>query len=105
MLQVGAVSTPTANVAQSLEHATQENKTELLVALLSEEMAASEHGGAPMTLTVVFVERKNKCDEVAAALNEEGIPAVALHGGLGQVTREAGLDVLFPQVHCLLPLS
>ena len=72
-------------MSQSLENAGDGNKTELLVALLSEEMAAGEHGGAPMPLTVVFVERKTKCDEVAAALNEEGIPAVALHGGLGQV--------------------
>ena len=77
-------------MSQSLENAGDGNKTELLVALLSEEMAAGEHGGAPMPLTVVFVERKTKCDEVAAALNEEGIPAVALHGGLGQVGRWVG---------------
>ena len=84
-VKVGAVSTPTANVSQSLENANDGNKTALLVALLGEEMMAGQSGGAPMPLTVVFVERKNKCDEVAAALNEEGIPAVALHGGLGQV--------------------
>jgi len=84
-VKVGAVSTPTANVSQSLENASDSNKTELLVALLGEEMAADQNGGAPMPLTVVFVERKTKCDEVAAALNADGIPAVALHGGLGQV--------------------
>jgi hypothetical protein len=38
-----------------------------------------------MPLTIVFVERKNRCNEVAAALQEEGIPAAALHGGLSQV--------------------
>ncbi|GAX84739.1 hypothetical protein CEUSTIGMA_g12161.t1 [Chlamydomonas eustigma] len=90
-VKVGSVSTPTANVSQSLEHASENNKMELLVALLSEEMSASEAGGVPMPLTVVFVERKTKCDEVAAALNEEGIPAVALHGGLGQREREDAL--------------
>lgn len=41
-----------------------------------------------MPLTIVFVERKNRCNEVAAALQAEGIPAAALHGGLSQVRRE-----------------
>lgn len=44
-----------------------------------------------MPLTVVFVERKTRCDEVAAALCQEDIPAVALHGGLAQGEREAAL--------------
>lgn len=90
-VKVGAVSTPTANVAQTLEHANDGTKLDLLGALLGEEMHASESGGPPMPLTVVFVERKTRCDEVAAALNEEGIPAVALHGGLGQNERENAL--------------
>jgi len=38
-----------------------------------------------MPLTIVFVERKNRCSEVAHALQDEGIPAAALHGGLSQV--------------------
>jgi superfamily II DNA/RNA helicase len=38
-----------------------------------------------MPLTIVFVERKNRCDEVAQALAAEGVPAAALHGGLSQV--------------------
>jgi ATP-dependent RNA helicase DDX5/DBP2 len=44
-----------------------------------------------MPLTIVFVERKSKCDEVAAALQSEGVPAVALHGGLDQWQRESAL--------------
>jgi ATP-dependent RNA helicase DDX5/DBP2 len=40
-----------------------------------------------MPLTIVFVERKNRCNEVAHALSTEGIPAAALHGGLSQVRR------------------
>ena len=44
-----------------------------------------------MPLTIVFVERKAKCDEVADALRQEGIPAMALHGGLGQSERETAL--------------
>jgi ATP-dependent RNA helicase DDX5/DBP2 len=53
--------------------------------MLAEEVAVAESGGPPMPLTVVFVERKAKCDDVAAALCQERIPAAALHGGLGQV--------------------
>lgn len=92
-VKIGAVSTPTANVAQTLERANGDNaKLELLVAILGEEVAAGEReGGTPMPLTVVFVERKTRCDEVAAALKQEGIPAVALHGGLGQGEREQAL--------------
>lgn len=90
-VKVGTVSTPTANVAQSIEHCLEPGKLELLCALLGEEMAAQASGGPPMPLTVVFVERKTKCDEVAAALCADGILAVALHGGLGQNEREAAL--------------
>jgi hypothetical protein len=50
----------------------------------------SKSGGPPMPLTVVFVERKTRCDEVAEALRQEGIPAVALHGGLSQVSSGRG---------------
>lgn len=56
-----------------------------------EEMQQSSSGGPPMTLTIVFVERKSKCDEVAEALNAEGVPSAALHGGLTQWEREAAL--------------
>ncbi|GFH19210.1 uncharacterized protein HaLaN_16122 [Haematococcus lacustris] len=85
-VKVGAVSTPTANVAQSLESCPDvKAKMELLIGLLSKEMELANSGGPPMCLTVVFVERKIRCDEVAEALRYEDIPAVALHGGLTQV--------------------
>lgn len=50
-----------------------------------EEMEQSSHGGPEMPLTIVFVERKTRCDEVAAGLSAEGVAALALHGGLSQV--------------------
>ncbi|KAF5840158.1 P-loop containing nucleoside triphosphate hydrolase protein [Dunaliella salina] len=66
-VKVGAVSTPTANVAQTLEKCDGDaNKLDLL--------------------------RKAKCDDVAAALCQERIPAAALHGGLGQSERECALS-------------
>jgi len=51
---------------------------------------ASKEGSPPMPLTIVFVERKNRCNEVAQALADEGVPAVALHGGLTQVGGDWG---------------
>lgn len=51
---------------------------------------AEKAGGAPMPLTIVFVERKARCDEVAEALRQDNIPAAALHGGLGQVRLRRG---------------
>jgi len=90
-IKVGAVSTPTANVAQSIEACPDAQKPQLLVDLLSEELAAETSGGAPMPLTVVFVERKTRCDEVAQLLGEAGISALPLHGGLSQGEREAAI--------------
>jgi superfamily II helicase len=46
-----------------------------------------------MPLTIVFVERKNRCNEVAQSLQDEGIPAAALHGGLSQVRLEQALVI------------
>ncbi len=61
------VSVPTANVAQTLERAEEKQKAELLVALLQEEMEQATRGGPEMPLTIVFVERKTRCDEVRDA--------------------------------------
>lgn len=46
---------------------------------------AQREGGPPMPLTIVFVERKSRCNDVAEVLQGEGVPAVPLHGGLTQV--------------------
>lgn len=90
-IKVGAVSTPTANVSQHIERCNEQNKVELLAALLHEEMSVAEKSGAPMPLTIVFVERKMRCDEVAHALLCDSIQATALHGGLTQQQREGAL--------------
>jgi ERCC4-related helicase len=54
-------------------------------------MAVATRGGPIMPLTIVFVERKTRCDEVAEALSHDDVLAVALHGGLGQADREGAL--------------
>lgn len=57
-LQVGQVSTPTANVLQGLQKTTEVNKTDDVVLLLLEEQHQAQQNGHTMPLTVVFVERK-----------------------------------------------
>lgn len=59
----------------------------------------AEKNGHRMALTIVFVERKVRADDVAAALCGEGISAAALHGGLSQVSphpQHARHDCMFP---------
>ena len=90
-VRVGQVSTPTANVSQHLEKVVEAAKLDRLCQLLLEEQAEANTLGRPLPMTVVFVERKTKCDEVAELLTGEGIPAVALHGGRSQGEREHAL--------------
>ncbi|CAI5473054.1 unnamed protein product [Closterium sp. Yama58-4] len=90
-VKVGRVSSPTQNVTQSLEKVPEKDKVDRLLQLLVEEMAAAESGQQPLPLTIVFVERKVKCDEVCEALTAQGLKAAALHGGRSQGEREAAL--------------
>lgn len=91
LVKVGKVSSPTASVCQSLEKVCESDKIDRLLALLVEEASQSERSGHPFPLTIVFVERKTRCDEVAEALVAQGLHAVALHGGRTQSEREAAL--------------
>ncbi|KAH0634846.1 DEAD-box ATP-dependent RNA helicase 20-like [Solanum tuberosum] len=90
-IKVGKVSSPTANVSQTLEKVPENDKIDHLLDLLVEEAAQAEKSGHPFPLTIVFVERKTKCDEVAEALTQQGLLATALHGGRSQNEREAAL--------------
>ncbi|KAH7657596.1 ATP-dependent RNA helicase DDX5/DBP2 protein [Dioscorea alata] len=91
-IKVGKVSSPTANVAQTLEKVTDGEKIDRLLSLLVEDASHAENSGYYQPLTVVFVERKTRCDEVADALVAQGLHAVALHGGRNQSEREAALN-------------
>ncbi|KAF6143032.1 hypothetical protein GIB67_041100 [Kingdonia uniflora] len=90
-VKVGKVSSPTANVSQLLEKVADNEKIDRLLSLLVEDSAQAERSGHPFPLTIVFVERKIRCDEVAEALVAQGLRAVALHGGRSQSEREAAL--------------
>ncbi|WOG86029.1 hypothetical protein DCAR_0105223 [Daucus carota subsp. sativus] len=90
-VKVGKVSSPTANVSQILEKVLENEKIDRLLSLLVEEATQVERSGHSLPLTIVFVERKTRCDEVAEALVAQGLHAVALHGGRTQSEREAAL--------------
>ncbi|KAL3517951.1 hypothetical protein ACH5RR_020540 [Cinchona calisaya] len=90
-VKVGKVSSPTANVLQILEKVPDNEKIDRLLGMLVEEAARAERLGHPFPLTIVFVERKTRCDEVAEVLIDQGLNAVALHGGRSQSEREMAL--------------
>ncbi|KAK9124785.1 hypothetical protein Sjap_014387 [Stephania japonica] len=90
-VKVGKVSSPTENVLQILEKLAENEKIDRLLTLLVEEASQADRSGHLPPLTIVFVERKTRCDEVAEALVAQGLRAVALHGGRSQSEREAAL--------------
>ena len=91
-VKVGTVSAPTANVSQSLEKVPNGNaKIDRLCRMVVEEkMESVAHGNAP-PMSIVFVERKAKAEDVADMLNAEGVATASLHGGRTQGEREAAL--------------
>ena len=92
-VKVGAVSRPTANVVQHLQKTTDAEKVTSLLDLMMKEKEMSERvGGSVVPMTVIFVETKNRCDEIAEALNANGLAAVRLHGGRDQREREYSLQ-------------
>ncbi|KAL5823957.1 hypothetical protein ACOSQ4_021857 [Xanthoceras sorbifolium] len=90
-VKVGKVSSPTANVRPILEKLSENEKIDRLLALLVEEASRAERSDRSFPLTIVFVERKTRCDEIAEALVAQGLHAVALHGGRSQSERESAL--------------
>lgn len=90
-VKVGTVSTPTASVTQHLIQTAEDKKIPMLLQLCLEEQQAANHMGHKFPLTIIFVERKNRCDEVADALEDQGLSACSLHGGKTQQERESAL--------------
>ncbi|CAL0308968.1 unnamed protein product [Lupinus luteus] len=90
-VKVGKVSSPTTNVLQNLVKVSENEKIDRLLDVLVEEASQAEKSGHPFPLTIVFVERKTRCDEVTEALIAQGLSAVSLHGGRSQGERESAL--------------
>eukprot|EP00793_Prasinoderma_coloniale_P001481 PRCOL_00003285-RA len=88
-VKVGQVSTPTANVTQSLVRLQDEMaKPESLLELVAMEHNQAEQAGMDPPLTIVFVERKTRADEMEHLLHQAGLECGALHGGRSQQDRE-----------------
>ncbi|KAB5530243.1 hypothetical protein DKX38_020324 [Salix brachista] len=90
-VKVGKVSSPTANVSQILTTVSESEKIDYLLALLVADESHAKRSNQPFPLTIVFVETKTRCNEVAEALVAQGLQAVAFHGGRSQSEREAAL--------------
>ncbi|KAJ6433280.1 hypothetical protein OIU84_017053 [Salix udensis] len=90
-VKVGKVSSPTANVSQILTKVSESEKIDYLLALLVADDSHAKRSNQPFPLTIVFVETKTRCNEVAEALVAQGLQAVAFHGGRSQSEREAAL--------------
>ncbi|EXB56008.1 ATP-dependent RNA helicase DBP2 [Morus notabilis] len=75
-VKVGKVSSPTANVCQSLEKVCESEKIDRLLALLVEEASRAERTGHPFPLTIVFVERKVATDVASRGLDVTGVAHV-----------------------------
>ncbi|TQD97058.1 hypothetical protein C1H46_017370 [Malus baccata] len=75
-VKVGKVSSPTANVTQTLEKVPESEKTDQLLALLVEEASRVEGTGHPFPLTIVFVERKVATDVASRGLDVSGVAHV-----------------------------
>ncbi|KAH1226225.1 DEAD-box ATP-dependent RNA helicase 24 [Glycine max] len=82
---------PQCTYCKKLGHTQEKCYIDRLLDLLVEEASQAEKCGHPCPLTIVFVERKTRCDEVAEALVAQGLSAVSLHGGRSQSEREAAL--------------
>eukprot|EP00656_Telonema_subtile_P025996 TRINITY_DN28004_c0_g1_i1.p1 TRINITY_DN28004_c0_g1~~TRINITY_DN28004_c0_g1_i1.p1 ORF type:complete len:288 (+),score=46.25 TRINITY_DN28004_c0_g1_i1:93-956(+) len=83
LLTVGRVGSTTTNITQSIEWVEKDDKRGRLLDIICEHVQTD--------LILVFVETKAEADELYYYLDDEGIPASIIHGGLDQRQREASL--------------
>ncbi|MDQ7793129.1 MAG: DEAD/DEAH box helicase [bacterium] len=79
---IGRLTTPPSTVEQSLYHASQQEKTQLLIRLLRAREAES---------VLVFTRTKHRADRLTRQLIQAGLGAAAIHGNRSQRQREAAL--------------
>ncbi len=69
-VKVGRISNPIANVIQTLKKVSDKEKIDKLLALLTDQFSQTQDMNQVPLLTVVFVERKARCDEMLNVLVE-----------------------------------
>jgi ATP-dependent RNA helicase DDX5/DBP2 len=68
-------------VIQTFEKVCDKEKIDRLLALFIDQFSQTHDINQVLPLTIVFVERKVKCDEMSNALVKQGLKATTLHGG------------------------
>jgi len=89
-IKVGQVGHAATDVEQCFEKVNFREKNDRLLDLLTQ--AKSEKGELGKTL--VFANTKNTCDDIVWILNDGGVKAQPLHGGLTQQARSRNLTLL-----------
>ncbi|CAE7659081.1 DED1 [Symbiodinium sp. CCMP2592] len=89
-IKVGQVGHAATDVEQCFEQVNFREKNDRLLDLLNQ--AKNENGELGKTL--VFANTKNTCDDIAWILNDGGVKAEPLHGGLTQAARTRNLTLL-----------
>ncbi|KAL7319696.1 ATP-dependent RNA helicase ded1 [Mucor circinelloides] len=84
-LSVGRVGATSENITQKIELVRDEEKRPRLLEILNQD---KETQG----LTLIFTETKRMADTVCSFLNDNQLPATAIHGDRVQSEREAALD-------------
>lgn len=89
-LTVGRVGSTSENITQSIEYVEEHDKKSVLLDVLHSDIQDAESKGS-LQLTLVFVETKRGCDDLARYLSAQNIPATAIHGDRSQRERESAL--------------
>ncbi|KAF1797666.1 P-loop containing nucleoside triphosphate hydrolase protein [Mucor lusitanicus] len=84
-LSVGRVGATSENITQKIELVRDEEKRPRLLEILTQEKDSQG-------LTLIFTETKRMADTVCSFLNDNRLPATAIHGDRVQSEREAALD-------------
>ncbi|KAK4516307.1 uncharacterized protein ATC70_011277 [Mucor velutinosus] len=84
-LSVGRVGATSENITQKIELVRDEEKRPRLLEILKQDKDAQG-------LTLIFTETKRMADTVCSFLNDNHLPATAIHGDRIQSEREAALD-------------
>lgn len=84
-LSVGRVGATSENITQKIELVRDEEKRPRLLEILKQDKDSQG-------LTLIFTETKRMADTVCSFLNDNQLPATAIHGDRVQSEREAALD-------------
>ena len=92
-IEVDRPNNPAAGITQMLYPVTQDQKSELLLAILK---------NTQITSAVIFTRTKHRADRVARFLEQRAIPVAVLHSNRSQAQRTNAMDSFREQKHQIL---